>query len=272
MKAYEKYFDYAATSPVSMRVSKLYNDKSEIFFNPNTNYIESIKVSSEIENARISISNFFYDEFQNVIATSSGTQSNNCFIRGYIYQNYENIKHIIVGSVEHNSVLSIFEDDFIKKLLKNVKIDYIDINKHGLYDIEDFKSKISSETNLVCLMLVNNITGSINDLNIIKGEFLSPETVFYSDFTQGIGKINISKKLISCVDAIGFSGHKLGTFKNTGALLFKKPIEIRPLYNGSISQEYGIIPGTQNFLEIVSLSLALNENKFDIVKNEKVAK
>ncbi len=268
---YRLYFDYSATCFVEKCVVDLYKDEYKNFYNPNVTYDNGRDVYNKIESSKENIINYFDKTFPNLIISGSGTEANNLAIRGYIYKNFNTIKHIVIGSAEHPSIMSIFQDDFILYLLKDVKIDFVPLeDETGRYSLEKFKGIIREDTDLVCIMKVNNVTGAVNDLKSFI-EYVNLNTFVYSDYTQYIGKSCLDFEELKLLSAIGFSTHKIGCFKGSGCLLINDLNIISPLYNGSSFQEYGMLPGTQNHLVYMSISKVLNKYDDNSIRNNYIA-
>ena len=66
--------------------------------------------------------------------------------------------------MEHHSNIVPWE---ITAKLKGFTIKYANVHDDGTLDYEDFESKITKNTKLVCLSHVSNVTGVINDVKRI---------------------------------------------------------------------------------------------------------
>lgn len=84
-------------------------------------------------------------------------------------------QHLITVSTEHKAILDTVSDHADqRKYTKTV----LPVNHDGLIDLELLKEAITEETLLVCIMMVNNETGTIQDIKKIsdlvhsKGAFL----------------------------------------------------------------------------------------------------
>ena len=106
---------------------------------------------------------------------------------------------------------------------------------------------------LVSQMYVNNEIGLISDIQLLKKKY--PNSYIHSDCTQALGNIDINVQNMN-VDSISFSGHKIHAPKGVGVLYSKIPM--KPLIYGG-KQERGARGGTENFIGISALGIAMKE-------------
>lgn len=111
---------------------------------------------------------------------------------------------------------------------------------------------------LVSQMYVNNEIGAIFDISSLKKKY--PNSYIHSDCTQALGNIDINVQNMN-VDSISFSGHKIHAPKGIGVLY--STIPMKPLIYGG-KQEYGVRGGTENFIGISALGVAIQESTNNI--------
>ena len=111
---------------------------------------------------------------------------------------------------------------------------------------------------LVSQMYVNNEIGLISDIQSLKKKY--PNSYIHSDCTQALGNIDINVQNMN-VDSISFSGHKIHAPKGIGVLY--STIPMKPLIYGG-KQEYGVRGGTENFIGISALGIAIQESTNNI--------
>ena len=117
---------------------------------------------------------------------------------------------------------------------------------------------------LVSIMGVNNETGAIfplKDYLSITSRF--PKTLFHSDLTQAIGKVEMPLNLL---DSFSFSGHKIGGLKGTGALILSKKRALVPQLDGG-GQQNGFRSGTVDVAGAASLAYAVVKSRQEEAKN-----
>ena len=149
------YFDNAATTypkPSSVLASAVLAMKKYSFNSGRGGYKESIKAGEMIYSVREKVASMFGFEPQNVAFTKNCTEALNMAIKGSVKSG----DHIIISSLEHNSVSRVVE-----KLFDDGIIDY-DIAKYSYNDDEtvaNFENLIKSNTTLVVCMHSSNAFG-----------------------------------------------------------------------------------------------------------------
>lgn len=269
----EIYLDSAATT---RPFEKVINYISEInrynYGNPSSMHKKGIKAEKEIKKSRDIIASTLSVENKEIYFTSGGTESNNLAILGYLKANPRKGKHIITTKTEHSSVLEVFKylsDD-------GYQVDYIDVDREGNIDLENLKNKITDQTALISIILVNNETGCIQSINKIVDicKSTNSQTVLHMDAVQAYGKIKIFPGELG-IDMMSISSHKIGGIKGAGALYVNKSIKIKPIILGG-GQEFEIRSGTENVSGICGFGMAADltfkDLDYNTLKVEKLKK
>ena len=135
-----------------------------------------------IEDAREKVAKALNAEPTEIFFTGSGTESNNMAIRGVIRQHKGN--HIITSKIEHPAVL-----ETCKALEKDgFKITYINVNEHGIIDLNELKQAITDETALITIMYANNEIGTIQPIKEIGTIAKKHNILFHTDAVQAVRK------------------------------------------------------------------------------------
>lgn len=260
------YLDYAASTPVDKEVIDLYYDvTSKYFANPNSNHKlgrEALKVIDDSTCEIASLLGFLEDE---IIYTSGATEANNLAIKGICnrYRNYG--KHIIISTLEHNSITS----SVTSMQEAGFDIDLVSITKDGLVDIEALRRLIRDDTILVSICSVDSEIGLVQPIEEIARLLKKyPHTYFHTDASQAIGKVQID---YSDVDLITIAPHKFYGLPGTGVLVKKKNVSLKPLIEGGKSTTL-FRSGTPVVGEIaavskaLSLAISMQSERYDYVK------
>jgi len=260
------YLDYSATTPTNNEVLDSFVKCSKEFIgNPNSLHTLGVKSLNMIDSASKQIANLLNVNINEIIYTSGASESNNLAIKG-ICEKYKNRgKHIITTPLEHSSVYGPI--DYLKE--NGYEIDYVNIDKNGIIDLNNLKELIREDTILVSISAVNSEIGILQPIEKI-GKILKeyPKCFFHSDMTQAIGKVNVN---IENVDLISFSAHKFYGIKGIGVLIKKEKIELTPLIHGGKSTTI-YRSGTPTLPLIVSISKALRMSLIDIDKKYEYVK
>lgn len=244
------YLDNNATTNIASEVlEEMLPYLKELYGNPSSMHTFGGQLHRKVEEARAKVAALIGAEPEEIIFTSCGTESDNTAIMSAV-ESLPDKKHIITSRVEHPAVLN-----FCKHLKrKGCRITFIQVDKQGRLDLDEFSKAIDDDTALVSLMYANNETGVIFPLMEI-GEMLKERGIlFHTDAVQAVGKIPIDLKKLS-VDMLSLSGHKLNAPKGIGALYVKKGTRFHSYIIGG-HQEHSRRAGTENVASIVGLGRA----------------
>lgn len=247
------YLDYASATPVDKDVLDCYvNVTNNYYGNPNSNHDMGKMAKKVIDEANKKIANILKVNPDEIIYTSGATESNNLAILGasYRYKNFGN--HILVSSLEHNSVMS----SCLRLQEEGFEVEIIPVNKDGIVDIDVLKSMIRPTTILVSVTSVDSELGIKQPIEEI-GKFLKnyDHIVFHTDASQAIGKINID---IQNADLVTIAPHKFYGLMGISILVKRNNIELKPqILGGKSTTVYR--SGTPNTNLIASTAVAIEK-------------
>jgi len=263
------YLDYNSTTPVDPIVLEaMLPWFTERFGNASSHsHLPGFEAKAAVELARQQTADAIGCEPSEIVFTSGATEAINIAIRGTFKAYSADGKHIISVKTEHKAVLDTLED--LKS--EGAEITLLDVDREGRIDLEALKNAVRKETIMVCVMLANNETGTLQDTEAI-GRFCEEKKIaFFSDTTQAFGKIRVNVKdhrfSLACISA-----HKFYGPKGVGALYVsrKNPrAVVSPVFTGG-GQENGLRSGTYNVPGIVGLGAAIklaNEGLWDYAIN-----
>lgn len=249
------YLDYNATTPVDNQVLEtMLPYFSQKFGNAASSTHQFGWIAKEaVDHARLQIANALNCVEQEIVFTSGATESINTVLKG-IYNLYQTKgKHIITFKTEHKAVLDTC--NFLEK--KGAEITYLNVDKNGKINLEEFDKSIRTDTILVAIMLANNETGVLQDIKAISNIVHQHQSILFCDATQAFGKIKIDVNLME-IDALCISAHKTYGPKGVGALYLRRRnprVNLEPLFHGG-HHERGFRSGTLNVPGIVGLGKA----------------
>ena len=252
------YADYAATTPVKPIVTeKITEILSEHYGNPSSIHSIGRDGRKYLDQARRDIASVLGSQPNEIIFTSGATEANNTAIKGVARKKENQGKHIITSSIEHHSVLHVFEE--LER--EGFEVTYLDVHPNGVVDLEHLKESIRPDTTLISIMLVNNEVGTVQPLYEIAEIIEGQEITFHVDAVQAIGHMPIDFNEMP-MDMLSITAHKFGGPKGIGALLVKKDIQFNTFIQGG-EQELKRRAGTENVPYICGMATAIieaNEN------------
>ena len=258
------YLDYAATTPVDKRVAKaMLPYLSENFGNTMSLHSFGQEAKFTLENSRTVLANVINAEPEEIIFTSSATESNNLALKGVASANKPKGNHIIISSIEHPCVVE------SAKWLKSqgFKITEIPVDKYGLINLKALDKAIKKDTILVSIIHTSNEIGTIEPIAQIGKICRQKGVYFHTDASQSFGKITIDVKKMN-IDLLTASSHKIYGPKGAGLLYIRKGVKIGPILHGG-GQENGLRGSTVNVPAIVGFAKAVEICKEEMEKENK---
>jgi len=246
------YFDNNATTPVAPEVvEKMIPLLTEHFGNPSSMHSFGARAGDEVAEAREKVQALLgASQTSEIVFTGGGSESDNLAIVGTLHAKPRK-KHLITTSVEHPAVLGLCRD--LEKR-HGYEVTYLGVDERGHLDLDELKQALREDTAIVSVMMANNETGVIFDVETVGRIVRENGSVFHVDGVQGAGKLPLDLKS-SSIDLFSLSGHKLHAPKGVGALYVRKGTKIRPLIVGG-HQERGRRAGTENVASIAGMGVA----------------
>ena len=167
---------------------------------------------------------------------------------------------ILVTQTEHNSVLRP-----VRNLLSAQKLEMkvIPCEKDGRITLAALESSVTSRTRAIVVNHCSNVTGCIQDMDMV-GRFAEKHgLIFIADVSQSAGCIPIDAEKWGA-DALVFTGHKsLMGIQGTGGFYIRPGLRLIPLKFGGTgtdsaklvyeNDDYEYEPGTHNLPGITAL-------------------
>lgn len=245
------YLDNVAASFVEDEVLDIfYNTTKKYYANPNSIHKLGREENKMISDSTLRIANMLKVLKDEIIYTSGATESNNLAIKGLClsYKNYG--KHILISSLEHNSITS----SVVSLERLGFEVEVIPVTDKGIVDIESLKNMLRDDTILVSVTSVDSelaLRQPIEEIATILKDY--PNCHFHTDATQSIGKVTID---YSNVDLITINPHKFHGLDNFGILVKKKNVRLTPLIEGGKSTTI-YRAGTPSLANVLALEKAL---------------
>jgi len=256
----EIYLDNAATTRPRKEVLDVMAACEPYYGNPSSLHALGRQSDESIHYARQQIATAINAKPNEVIFTSSATESNNLALLGYMDANKRKGTHIITTQVEHASVLN------TTKYLYGMGYDitYLPVDHEGRINVSHLEDSIDRDTILISVIFANNELGTLQPIKEIGRIARANGICFHTDAVQAIGHCDIDVDEIG-IDMLSIAGHKIYTPKGIGAMYVRENIKLSPIIHGG-GQEYGLRSGTENVQGIVGLGKAV-----ELVQNESTA-
>jgi len=252
------YCDISATTPLDPQISEFLIDINEhIYGNPSSIHREGQAAKAVIEKSRRQLANALSSNPEEIIFTSSGSESNNMILKGVLNPG----DHFITSSYEHPAILKVLP--FLES--KNISATIVNPDKNGLILPSDIEENINANTRLISIMWVNNELGTINPISEIGSIARNRNILFHSDAVQALGKIYINVDETP-VDFLSMSAHKLYGPKGIGALYKRRGSKLEPLIHGG-GQEQSLRASTENIGGIAGFGMAAELSTSNLKEN-----
>ncbi|MFH5836682.1 cysteine desulfurase family protein [Proteiniclasticum sp. C24MP] len=250
------YLDNAATTPVKPEVIEIMTKAlKDIYGNPNSIHKIGRDAEDALEAARKDIAETVHALGEEIVFTSGASEGNNHIIRSFIKEG----AHFITSCTEHPSVLRVME----YAATQGVQVDFLSVDDEGRIRLSELTEKLTKNTSLVSIMMVNNETGAVNDIPEIAAVIrsVSRKAKFHVDAVQGYMKYALDVKKMD-VDYMTVSAHKVHGPKGCGFVYMRKGQKPQSLLLGG-EQERGFRAGTVNVPSILGFREAAGKREED---------
>ena len=260
------YLDHAAATPVMRKALKAMEPYfAEIFFNPSAAYLPAKKVAFEYAAAKGKIAHAISAKESDIVITAGATEANNL---AFTCLSNSNSK-VLYLKTEHDSV---------RKIAESYEGSAISVQNNGLIDLNDLKTNITDDTELISVALVNNELGTIQPMAEIAGIIkevkidrlrrgIKRQLLLHSDASQALNLLDVNVARLG-VDLLTFNSAKVYGPKGIGALYVSHDAKLKPLTLGG-GQEKGLRSGTENVPGVIGFAWALEETKLHLNGNRK---
>lgn len=260
----EYYFDYAATTPLDPRayaaMQPFFQD-NDLQGNPSSLHAFGRRAKEGLDRARERVAETLSVRSDEIVFTSSGTESDNMAILGAARARRSHGSHVIVSAIEHKAVL-----ESAKALrAEGFSVSLAPAGPGAFVSAQSIADLLQDDTILVSVMLVNNETGAIEPVREIADAIAARypgarKPLFHTDACQASTIMPIRPYDLG-VDLLTLNGAKIYGPKGFGCLWVQSGVRIAPLLYGG-DQERGLHPGTENvalaagFAEALSIAQA----------------
>jgi len=252
------YLDYAAATPLSRKAFEAMQPYfSDNFFNPSAAYLPATHVRRAYEQAKDDIAHVIGAKGADLVMTSGATESINL---AFSLIPTGSDAEVLISAVEHSAVL--------ENAKRAGNYQTIAVDQFGRIDLDDFKKKLSPNTQFISICLASSELGSIQPIadiaRIVAAEkqrraFAGENTplYFHCDASQGLGLLEVKINRLG-VDLLTLNAAKVYGPKGIGALYVGHSVRLKPLAVGG-GQEMGLRSGTENVPAVIAFAAAITE-------------
>jgi len=217
------YLDNAATSQKPKQVIEAIVDYYE---NYNANVHRGIHSLSEeasemYDQARKKVAEFIGAEKDELVFVKNATEGINLVAWAWGMKNLKKGDEIVTTVIEHHANLVPWQM-VCRQTGASLKV--VDTDEDGVFQMKDFKDKLSSKTKLVAVVHVSNVTGEILPVNEIVKLSKKVEARVLIDAAQSAQHIGVDVRKLKC-DFLVIAGHKMMGPMGISGLYIKKKIQ-----------------------------------------------
>jgi len=251
------YLDANATEPLRPAAHAAVLAALELTGNPSSVHGAGRMARRMVEDARAALATRFGGRAQDLVFCSGATEANALAIHalsdGSGSPGAGTGRRVIVGATEHDAVRAAAPDATV--LL---------VDRHGVADLDALAALLrdgpprAGQATLVCLMLANNETGTLQPIARAAALCRQHGALLHVDAVQAAGRIPVDLVALGA-HSLALSSHKLGGPMGAGALLLAPEVSaITALIRGG-GQERGRRGGTPPVPAIAGFAAAASD-------------
>ena len=244
------YFDHASTTSVKpIAISAI---EKAPYGNPNSIHGPGLEARSKLLEAEEIVKNYINGHEGKIVWLSTASLANHLVITNAFKTALHTPNTFMCMPTAHKSIRRFARPN-----------NMMNPNPSGLISIKELTKKVTNDTRLVSVLYVNNETGVIQPVELIKPKI--KKALYHVDAVQAAGKLPIDVQKIQC-DFLTMSGHKFGTPKGIACLWIKDENTIDLPYLGTPQ-----VPLAYAFAKTLA-SIDLTKRKVDMILKEQFFK
>jgi cysteine desulfurase len=255
------YLDHAATTPMLPAAIEAMTRQLTGVGNASSLHASGRGARRVVEESRETIAGVIGARPGDVVFTSGGTESDNLALKGIFWaRRAEDPRRtrILSTAIEHHAVL-----DPLHWLAASdgADVELLPVSQEGVLDLESLRASVARDPGsvaLISVMWANNEVGSLQPVDEVVAIAAEHGIPVHTDAVQALGQVPVDFAA-SGVDALTFTGHKVGGPYGVGALVVRRDLAVSALVHGG-GQERDIRSGTLDVPAIASLAAAVEES------------
>ncbi len=242
----------ATTRPLPEVVEVVCSSMADSYLNPSSAAAAFLQADKDpVVRARAALGALLRAPPEGFIFTSGASEANS-----WVASIVPPTGHIVTSAMEHPSLRLALE----AAERRGARVSWILPDASGIVPVDAVCTALEPDTALVSIMLANNETGVVQPLGGIADavRMRAPSCLVHTDATQAVGRVPLDLGgLLSQVDLVSMSAHKLHGPRGIGALFVRPDVKVEPLVYGE--QADGLRGGTHNSPGIAGFAVAAEQ-------------
>ena len=190
----------------------------------------AVAATNNYENTRVSVQKYLNAKYkEEIVFTKGATEAINLVASTYGQKYLKEGDEVLITELEHHS--NYVPWHYLRNL-KKVKVEFAEIDENGDISLESIKKKINSNTKIICITHISNVTGAVLPVKEITELAHSKKIPVLVDGCQGAPHLKLDMQDLDC-DFYAISCHKMYGPTGLGILYAKKKwLEELPPYQG----------------------------------------
>ena len=190
----------------------------------------AVAATNNYENTRVSVQKYLNAKHkEEIVFTKGATEAINLVASTYGQKYLKEGDEVLITELEHHS--NYVPWHYLRNL-KKVKVEFAEIDENGDISLESIKRKINSNTKIICITHISNVTGAVLPVKEITELAHSKGIPVLVDGCQGAPHLKLDMQDLDC-DFYAISCHKMYGPTGLGILYAKiKWLEELPPYQG----------------------------------------
>ena len=190
----------------------------------------AVAATNNYENTRVSVQKYLNAKHkEEIVFTKGATEAINLVASTYGQKYLKEGDEVLITELEHHS--NYVPWHYLRNS-KKVKVEFAEIDENGDISLESIKRKINSNTKIICITHISNVTGAVLPVKEITQLAHSKGIPVLIDGCQGAPHLKLDMQDLDC-DFYAISCHKMYGPTGLGILYAKiKWLEELPPYQG----------------------------------------
>jgi cysteine desulfurase len=255
------YLDHAATTPMLPVAAEAMTRELGRVGNASSLHASGRRARRVVEESRETIARALGARPGDIVFTSGGTEADNLALKGVFWSRRAEDQRrvrILSSAVEHHAVLDplvwLGESD-------GADVELLPVDGQGRLRLDALRESVERDPGsvaLISVMWANNEVGTLQPVDEVVALAAEHGIPVHSDAVQAVGAVPVDFAA-SGLDALTFTGHKVGGPYGVGALAVRRELSVSALVHGG-GQERDIRSGTLDVPAIAGFAAAIEHS------------